>query len=77
MYDQYKTALRKLGENCNFQAITPDEILRDSLVFGTILVCGTTLLRVWRRNYYCKLDCKLVDQDDIQPPHLGEKPASA
>ena len=29
-----ETALRKLGENCNFQAITPDEILRDHLVFG-------------------------------------------
>jgi len=33
-YDQYRTALRKLGENCDFQAITPDEILRDRLVFG-------------------------------------------
>lgn len=33
-YDQYRTALRKLGESCNFQAITPDEILRDRLVFG-------------------------------------------
>lgn len=33
-YDQYRTALRKLGDNCNFQTITPDEILRDRLVFG-------------------------------------------
>ena len=33
-YDQYRTALRKLAENCNFQQITTDEILRDRLVFG-------------------------------------------
>ena len=33
-YDQYRTALRKLGESCEFQTITPDEILRDRLVFG-------------------------------------------
>ena len=33
-YDQYRTALRKLGESCDFQSITPDEILRDRLIFG-------------------------------------------
>ena len=33
-YDQYRTALLKLAEGCNFQTITPDEILRDRLVFG-------------------------------------------
>ena len=33
-YDQYRTALRKLAEGCDFQTITPDEILRDRLVFG-------------------------------------------
>ena len=33
-YDQYRTALRKLAEGCEFEAITPDEILRDRLVFG-------------------------------------------
>ena len=33
-YDQYRTALRKLGEGCKFEAITPDEVLRDRLVFG-------------------------------------------
>ena len=37
-----------------------------------IPVCGTTLLRVWRGLYCCKLDCKLVDQDDIRPI-LGKK----
>ena len=33
-YDQYRTALRKLAEGCDFQTITPEEILRDRLVFG-------------------------------------------
>ena len=33
-YDQYKTALRKLAEGCEFDTITPDEMLRDRLVFG-------------------------------------------
>ena len=33
-YDHYRTALRKLAEGCEFQETTPDEILRDRLVFG-------------------------------------------
>ena len=33
-YDQYRTALRKLANECSFGTITPDEILRDRLVFG-------------------------------------------
>ncbi|XP_022809511.1 uncharacterized protein LOC111346488 [Stylophora pistillata] len=33
-YDQYKTALRKLAAGCEFNTITPDEILRDRLIFG-------------------------------------------
>ena len=33
-YDQYRTALRKLSEGCEFETITPYEILRDRLVFG-------------------------------------------
>ena len=33
-YDQYRTALLKLAEGCEFDKITPDEILRDRLVFG-------------------------------------------
>ena len=34
-YDQYRTALRQLAENCDFATNTPDEMLRDRLVFGT------------------------------------------
>ena len=33
-YDQYCTALRKLTEGCNFEAINPKEILCDHLLFG-------------------------------------------
>lgn len=33
-YEHYRTALRKLSEGCDFDAITPDEILRDRLIFG-------------------------------------------
>ena len=34
-YDQYQTALCKLAEGCAFSTITPEELLRDRLVFGT------------------------------------------
>ena len=33
-YDQYRTALRKVADGCDFETITPEEILRDHLVFG-------------------------------------------
>ena len=33
-YDQYRMALRKIAGRCEFATITPDEILRDRLVFG-------------------------------------------
>ena len=33
-YEQYRTSLRILSETCDFHAITPEEILRDRLVFG-------------------------------------------
>ena len=33
-YDHYQTALRQLVERCEFESITPKQILRDKLVFG-------------------------------------------
>jgi len=33
-YDQYRTCLRKLADECQFGTITEAEILRDRLVFG-------------------------------------------
>lgn len=32
-YEQYRTALQKLAESCDFDTIRPEEILRDRLVF--------------------------------------------
>ena len=34
LYDQYRTALCKLDEGCEFSTITPEEILRDRFLFG-------------------------------------------
>ena len=33
-YEQYKPALLKLAETCDFETITPNDILRDRLIFG-------------------------------------------
>ena len=33
-YEQYRTALRKLSQTCEFHIITQEELLRDCLVFG-------------------------------------------
>ena len=33
-YEHYRTELKKIAESCNFEEITPEEILRDRLLFG-------------------------------------------
>ena len=33
-FEQYVTSLRQIALRCNFEAITPDEILRDRIMFG-------------------------------------------
>ena len=33
-YDHYRTALRPLADRCEFESITPNQSLRDKLVFG-------------------------------------------
>ena len=33
--DQYLTELRQIAANCDFDSITPDQLLRDRLVTGT------------------------------------------
>ena len=38
----------------------------------TIRVASSVWLKVWRGEYHCKLDCKLVDCDNIRPL-LGRK----
>ena len=37
-----------------------------------IPVVGKVLLRVWRGKFKCRLDCKIVDQENIRPL-LGRK----
>ena len=32
--DQYVTALRQLADRCDFTSETPDEVLRDRILFG-------------------------------------------
>ena len=33
--DQYLTELRQIAGNCDFESVTPDQLLRDRLVTGT------------------------------------------
>ena len=35
-YDHCRAALRQLAERCEFESITPNQILRDKLVFGIL-----------------------------------------
>lgn len=35
-FDQYVTALRQLAQKCDFDNITPDQILRDRIMFGIL-----------------------------------------
>ena len=57
-YEQYKTTLRKLSEACEFDTITPNEILRDRLIFGI----HDTKVREWllREN-----NLTLIKTDEI------------
>jgi len=41
-YDQYRTALRKLTEGCNFEVINPETILCNRLLFG---ICDNKVKR--------------------------------
>ncbi len=58
---------KKATRDYRLKKITP--VNQQITAYGgtTIPVCGTTLLRVWRGDKRCKLNCKLVDQDDIRP----------
>ncbi len=58
---------KKATRDYRLKKITPANQQITAYGGTTILVCGTTLLRVWRGDKRCKLNCKLVDQDDIRP----------
>ncbi len=61
-YDHFRTALLKLAEGCNFETITPDEILRDRLVFGI-------KDQQAREKLLRKANLTLADTDDICRSH--------
>ena len=61
-YDHYRTALLKLTEGCGFETITPDEILRDRLVFGIKDQHA-------REKLLRKANLMLSDTDDICRSH--------
>ena len=73
------------GAQCNviplnvYRKATKDYFLQNIVLsqqkitaWSTIPVYGTVLLRVQRGNGHCKLNCKLVDRDDIRAI-LGRK----
>ena len=47
-YHHYRTALRQLAEGCEFESITPNQILRDKLVFG--ILDSRVLERLLKKN---------------------------
>ena len=57
-YDQYRTASLKLTDGCEFQTITPNEILRDRLVYGI-------KENKARERLLRKLKLTLADTDEI------------
>ena len=58
-YDQYRTALLKLAEGCEFSTITPEEILRDHLVFG---ISDHKVCRSGKRRTGAQKDVKTVEE---------------
>lgn len=57
-YDQYRTALRKLAEGCNFEVINPEEILCDRLLFG---ICDNKV----RERLFRETSLTLAKTDEI------------
>ena len=55
IYDQYKTTLRKLATGCVFNTITPDEMLRDHLIFDTKV----------QERLLCESDLTLVKTNEV------------
>ena len=64
----YKRATQDRG----LAQVTPSRMNITAYGGAMLPVVGTVLLRVWRGTFHCRLDCKLVDRDDICPL-LGRK----
>ena len=83
-YDQYTTALHKLAEGCNFDTVTPEEILRDQLVFGIrdakvrrqlLRETSLTLKKTDRQMKVVEENTETNQVNAINPPNKREPPA--
>ena len=66
--DLYNKATR----DHKWQHVKPAKLQITTYGGTTIPVIGQMLLRVWRGDYRCRLDCRIVDTPNIQPL-LGRK----
>ena len=66
--DVYKKATKDI----RLEQVAPSQTHITAYGGTTLPVVGTVLLRVWRGDFHCRLDWKLVDRLDIRPL-LGRK----
>ena len=64
----YKTATNDF----KLEHVTPSKTQITAYGGAALPVVGTVLIRVWRGNFRCRLDCKLVNCTNIRPL-LGRK----
>ena len=63
---------KKATKDQDLTHVTPAQTRFTAYGGATLPVVGTVLLRVWRGDFHCRLDCKLVDRQDVHPL-LGRK----
>ena len=63
---------KKATLDYNLEHLIPADITITAYGGNTLPVVGRALVRVWRGDFRCKLDCKLVDVNNIRPL-LGRK----
>ena len=61
--DVYKKATR----DTSLAKVTPTHAQVTAYGGGTLPVIGAVLLRVWRGDFRCRLDCKLINCAGIRP----------
>ena len=72
MLFSWQYTYKKATRDFSLSHITPAQASITAYGGHTIQVAGLVQLKVWRGVYQCKLDCKLVDCENIQPL-LGRK----
>ena len=63
---------KKATKDFDLTQVIPAETQLTAYGSSTVPVVGRVLIPVWRGEFRCKLDCKLVDSTDIRPL-LGRK----